>query len=55
METISVPIENPVCISSDLFLVKIIDLNLTGLTIISLLENQFIEPQIPLLVRLLDL
>ena len=42
METISVPLENPVGISSDLFLVKIIDLNLSGLTIISLLENQFI-------------
>ena len=40
--TISVPIENPVGISSDLFLVKIIDLNLSELTIILLLENQFI-------------
>ena len=42
MKTISVPIENLVGILSDLFLVKIIDLNLSGLTIISLLENQFI-------------
>ena len=42
METISVPIENPVAISSDLFLDKIIDLNLLGLIIILLLENQFI-------------
>ena len=42
METISVPIENPVGILSDLFLVKIIDLNLSRLTIILLLENQFI-------------
>ena len=47
METISVPIENPVGISSDLFLVKIIDLNLSGLTIISLLENQFIATSDP--------
>ena len=42
METISVPIENPVVILSDLFLVKIIDLSFSGLTIILLLENQFI-------------
>ena len=42
METISVLIENPVAISSDLFLDKIIDLNLLGLIIILLLENQFI-------------
>ena len=42
METISVPKENPVGISPDLFLVKIIDLNLSGLTIILLLEGQFI-------------
>ena len=42
METISVPIENPVGISSDLVLVKIIDLNFSGLTIILLLENQCI-------------
>ena len=42
MPTISVPIENPAGILSDLLLVKIIDLNLSGLTIISLLENQFI-------------
>ena len=42
METTSVPIENPAGISSDLVLVKIIDLNLSGLTIILLLENQFI-------------
>ena len=34
--------ENPVDISSDLFLVKIIVLNLSGLTIILLLESQFI-------------
>ena len=42
METISVPIENPVDIFSDLFLVKIIDLNLPGEAIILLLESQFI-------------
>ena len=42
MEILSVPIENPVGILSDLFLVKIIQLNLWGLTIILLLENQFI-------------
>ena len=42
MEAISVLIENPVAISSDLFLDKIIDLNLLGLIIILLLENQFI-------------
>ena len=34
--------KNPVVISSDLFFVEIIDLNLTGLTIISLLKKQFI-------------
>ena len=42
METISVPIENPVGILPDLLLVKIIDLNLSGLAIILLLESQFI-------------
>ena len=42
MEAMSVPIENPTGVSSDLFLVKIIDLNLSGLAIILLLENQFI-------------
>ena len=34
MMTISVPIENPVCISSDLFLVETSDYNFSGLTII---------------------
>ena len=42
METISVPTQSPVGISSDLFLVKMIDLNFLELTIISLPENQFI-------------
>ena len=42
METISLSIENSVGISSDWLLVKIIDLTLSGLTIILLLENQFI-------------
>ena len=41
-ETITVPIGNLVGISSDLFLVKIIDMHLSGLTIVLLLENQFI-------------
>ena len=42
METMFVQIEIPVGISSDLSVVKIIDLNLSGLTIVLLLENQFI-------------
>ena len=42
METISVSVEIPVGISSDLFLVKLIDLNLSGLAIILLPEKQFI-------------
>ena len=42
MDTISVAIEKPVGISFDLFLVQIIDLKLSRLTIILLLENQFI-------------
>ena len=46
MKTISVLIENPVGISSDLFLIKVIDLNLSGLSIILLLENQFISTRI---------
>ena len=43
MEKISVPVENPVGILSDMFYVIIIDFNLSGLTIILLLENQFIS------------
>ena len=47
----SVPTENPVGISPDLFLVKIIDLNLSGLTIILLLEGHcLLQSQIVLLV-----
>ena len=42
MDTISVAIGKPVGISFDLFLVQIIDLKLSRLTIILLLENQFI-------------
>ena len=42
METKSVPIKNLVGISPDLFLVKITNSKLPGLTIILLLENKFI-------------
>ena len=44
METISVLIENPVGILSDLFLVKTADLTLSELTIILLLKNQLTQP-----------
>ena len=55
METKSVPIKNLVGISPDLFLVKITNSKLPGLTIILLLENKFIATSDSFLVRLLDL
>ena len=53
METISVPIENPVDISNDLLLDGIIDLKLSGITITLPSKTILLQFQIPYVTGLL--